>query len=119
MFMIKRILIERFIFLIASYIIFILIANRITNLDVFQCSIAGKVSSITQNPRNNAQVDIQFENTNEINSLSTIYNNDFTKKNDLIMIGDSIYKPMFSNDYYVFRLMNNKYKLIYKLPSIN
>lgn len=119
MYKIKRILIERFIYLIALYLTFIIVANKTRSLDIFQCMIAGKVYFITPNPRNKSELNIQFEKTSEINTLSTIYNNVFTKKNDLIIVGDSIYKPMFSNDFYVFRQINNEYKLIHKISSTN
>lgn len=115
---IKRVVLERFVFILLLLIISFITANRVRTTDEYHSSLAGVIESIRHSPRDVSYVNIQFRGTQKINMLSGIKSQQLVENKNLLIKGDSIFKPMFTKDYYVYRKNNGKYEFVYKISSI-
>lgn len=97
--------IQRIVFLVLVVVIIFGTKSYIRNKDSFQNTLIGVIEETKQVGKNSYL--IRFKGTEEFNVLSKI------KTTEKLMKGDSIYKPLFSNEISLYRKdEKNKYKLI-------
>ncbi|MDR2121693.1 MAG: hypothetical protein LBP34_01075 [Flavobacteriaceae bacterium] len=106
---------ERLIAFILIVLTWFFTGKYIRDKDAYQASIIGVVEELQFNDRDKNFVQgIKFKNTSKVNEL-IIFGGYYKSK---IHIGDSLYKPMFSNDMYIYRKdSNNKYKFLYIIKN--
>lgn len=114
---IKRVILERVIFIILLIMIWLITWSRVRRVDEYHSSLAGTIEEVYLDPRGKSSVLLRFKNTNELNLLSYIYNSEVQKDENILIQGDSIYKAMFSNGYDVYRKVDGKYIFLYHLNS--
>ncbi len=118
----KKILIsfklERFLYLLLIILTWFFTGKYTRDKDIYQASLSGVVESLKYNDRDKAYVQIKYKNTPGINVLSGIHNINFLEKGYL-QEDDSIYKPMFSNIYYLYRKdkTDGEYKYLYTIKN--
>ena len=115
----RKIVFERFVFIVLLIMLWFFAAKSIRTTDIYHSSLAGVVEKVIYNTRDITYIEFQFKNTGETNMLSGIQNPQFSKNKNLIVKGDSIFKPMFSKDFFVFRKRNGSYLYLYKITSID
>jgi|SRR5690554_1980433 len=97
--------IQRIVFLVLVVVIIFGTKSYIRNKDSFQNTLIGVIEETKQVGKNSYL--IRFKGTEEFNVLSKI------KTTEKLMKGDSIYKPLFSNEISLYRKdKKNNYKLI-------
>jgi len=97
--------IQRIVFLVLVVVIIFGTKSYIRNKDSFQNTLIGVIEETKQVGKNSYL--IRFKGTEEFNVLSKI------KTTEKLMKGDSIYKPLFSNEISLYRKdEKNNYKLI-------
>ncbi|MDR2121694.1 MAG: hypothetical protein LBP34_01080 [Flavobacteriaceae bacterium] len=105
---------ERLIAFILIVMTWFFTAQYIRNKDIYQANLLGIVEEIKYNDRDKSYIQIKFKDTPIVNVLTGIHLN----YNFQIQINDSLYKPMFSNDMYIYRKdSNNKYKFLYIIKN--
>lgn len=114
---IKRVVLERSIFIVLLIVIGFITGSKARKTDQYHSSLAGTIEEVYLDPRGKSSVLLRFKNTNELNLLSYIYNSNVYKDENILIQGDSIFKPMFSNGYDVYRKIDGKYIFLYHLKS--
>jgi len=98
-------------------IIWFLTAQRIRTIDIFHSSLAGVVNDVYLDPRGEASILLEFQNTDKLNLLSNIYNSKVSENEGTLIKGDSIFKQMFTKGYDVYRKVDGEYVLLYHINS--
>jgi hypothetical protein len=88
-----------FVYIISIVVTWYLTGSYIRNKDVFEAAICGTVDALRATGRGNYCFQIKFRNTKEFSSLASVC---MDNQKDLEK-GDSIFKPMHSYNYLVYK----------------